>query len=72
MNFREESLSVGSRGLDVLRMQYYLRVIAEVDKAIPQTAIDGVFDVDTRDAVTEFQRLLRAYDHRSDRQNDVG
>ena len=49
-------LSVGSRGLDVLRMQYYLRVIAEVDKAIPQTAIDGVFDVDTRDAVTEFQR----------------
>ena len=41
MNFREESLSVGSRGLDVLRMQYYLRVIAEVDKAIPQTAIDG-------------------------------
>ena len=37
-------------------MQYYLRVISEADPNIPATMIDGVFDVDTRDAVYAFQR----------------
>lgn len=50
------NLTVGSRGIDVLRMQYYLRVISEADPNIPATMIDGVFDVDTRDAVYAFQR----------------
>lgn len=50
------NLTIGSRGIDVLRMQYYLRVISEADPNIPATMIDGVFDVDTRDAVYAFQR----------------
>ena len=49
-------LTIGTRGIDVLRMQSYLRVISEADPNIPSTMIDGVYDVDTRDAVYAFQR----------------
>ncbi len=51
-------LKVGDRGLDVLRMEYYLRRISEYLGAgvVPPPNVNGIFDNDGRPAVVGFQR----------------
>ena len=53
-------LQLGDRGTDVLRMQYYLRVIADAigDDSIPRAKTTGVFDDETRAAVAKFQEYF--------------
>ncbi|MEG2117576.1 MAG: peptidoglycan-binding protein [Clostridia bacterium] len=50
-------LNVGDRGPDVLRIEYYLAQISETSKEIPLPAVDGVYDVETRNSVAAFQRF---------------
>lgn len=49
-------LQEGDTGLDVRTLQYILAVIAYFDPQIPVPRVDGVFDQDTKDAVSAFQR----------------
>ena len=51
-------LRVGDRGLDVLRMEYYLRRISEYlgSAVVPPPTVNGIFDVDGRPSVVGFQR----------------
>ena len=51
-------LRVGDRGLDVLRMEYYLRRISEYlgSAVVPPPTVNGIFDVDGRPFVVGFQR----------------
>jgi len=51
-------LTVGDRGLDVLRMEYYLRSISEYLGAsvVPPPIVNGIFDADGRPSVIGFQR----------------
>ncbi len=51
-------LMVGDRGLDVLRMEYYLRRISEYlgSAVVPPPIVNGIFDADGRPSVLGFQR----------------
>ena len=51
-------LSAGDRGTDVLRIQYYLLVIADALNvtSIPQPVLTGVFDANTERTVRGFQQ----------------
>ncbi len=48
-------LTVGSTGDDVKRMQFYLRIVARSNSAVPDLASDGVFGAGTRSSVIAFQ-----------------
>ncbi len=50
-------LRQGSRGADVITLQYLLNSIAEFYPGIPDISQDGVFGSGTRQAVIAFQRL---------------
>lgn len=51
-------LAVGDRGLDVLRMEYYLKRISEYlgSSVVPPPTVNGIFDTDGRPSVVGFQR----------------
>lgn len=52
-------LRLGDSGADVLRIQLFLNRISRNYPAIPKIAYaDGLFDVDTENAVKEFQRVF--------------
>lgn len=51
-------LRQGSRGQDVLTLQYLLDVISEYYSGIPSPGQDGVFGNNTREAVVAFQRQM--------------
>lgn len=52
-------LRLGDSGADVLRIQLFLNRISRNYPAIPKIAYpDGLFDVQTEDAVKEFQRIF--------------
>lgn len=51
-------LREGSRGQDVITLQYLLSVISEYYPGIPSPAQDGIFGPGTREAVTAFQRRM--------------
>lgn len=52
-------LRQGSRGNDVITLQYLLNVIAEFYPEIPDVSQDGVFGSGTRQAVIAFQRMMQ-------------
>ena len=49
-------LRLGSRGQDVITLQYLLNVAAEFNSAIPAPGQDGIFGSQTQQAVAAFQR----------------
>ncbi|MCL1806481.1 MAG: peptidoglycan-binding protein [Oscillospiraceae bacterium] len=49
-------LRLGSRGADVLELQYLLNFISQYYATIPSVIQDSLFGTSTRDAVMEFQR----------------
>ena len=51
-------LRVGSTGQDVRDLQEYINVLAGVYDRIPVIAVDGIFGVETRDAVYTLQDLF--------------
>ncbi len=51
-------LRQGSRGQDVVTLQYLLNVIAQYYPALPAPAQDGIFGSGTRQAVIAFQRHM--------------
>ena len=51
-------LRQGSRGQDVITLQYLLDVISEYYSGIPSPGQDGIFGNDTREAVIAFQRQM--------------
>ncbi len=51
-------LRQGSRGQDVVTLQYLLNVIAQYYPALPAPAQDGIFGSGTRQAVVAFQRRI--------------
>lgn len=51
-------LRQGSRGQDVITLQYLLDVISEYYAGIPSPKQDGIFGNDTREAVIAFQRRM--------------
>lgn len=51
-------LRQGSRGQDVITLQYLLDVISEYYPDIPDVAQDGIFGAGTRQAVIAFQRRM--------------
>lgn len=51
-------LRQGSRGQDVITLQYLLDVISEYYAGIPSPAQDGIFGNGTREAVIAFQRQM--------------
>lgn len=51
-------LRQGSRGQDVITLQYLLDVISEYYAGIPSPGQDGIFGNDTREAVIAFQRRM--------------
>ena len=52
------TLSQGSRGQDVITLQYLLDVISEYYPGIPSIAQDGIFGSATRNAVIAFQQEM--------------
>ena len=52
-------LKQGLRGQDVILLQYLLDVISEYYPSIPPLSQDGIFGVQTAQAVFAFQRLMR-------------
>ncbi len=52
-------LRQGSRGQDVITLQYLLNVISEYYPGIPAPAQDGIFGSGTAQAVRAFQQLMR-------------
>lgn len=52
-------LRQGSRGTDVITLQYILNVIAEFYPNIPEISQDGIFGSRTKQAVTAFQQMMR-------------
>lgn len=52
------TLSLGDRGTDVLRMQYYLLTVADVlnMETVPQPVLTGIYDERTRASVNGFQQ----------------
>ena len=53
------TLRQGSRGQDVITLQYLLDVISEYYPNVPEVAQDGIFGRDTQNAVMAFQRMMR-------------
>lgn len=53
------TLRQGSRGQDVITLQYLLDVASEYYPGIPAVAQDGIFGSGTKDAVVAFQRQMR-------------
>lgn len=51
-------LSMGSRGESVSILQYMLSFLAEFNRVLRVVEIDGVFGVETRNAVENYQRLV--------------
>ncbi len=51
-------LREGSRGQDVITLQYLLNVISEYYPDIPAVTQDGIFGAGTKQAVTAFQRRM--------------
>lgn len=51
-------LSLGSRGNDVLELQFILNVVAAYYNSVPTVIQDGIFDARTRNAVIEFQKTF--------------
>lgn len=51
-------LREGSRGQDVITLQYLLSIISEYYPGIPSPAQDGIFGPGTGEAVTAFQRRM--------------
>lgn len=52
-------LRQGSRGPDVITLQYLLNVISEYYPSVPAPAQDGVFGSGTQQSVTAFQRAMQ-------------
>lgn len=52
-------LRQGSRGQDVITLQYLLNVAAEYYPGIPAPTQDGIFGSGTQQAVTAFQRVMQ-------------
>lgn len=52
-------LRQGSRGQDVITLQYLLNVISEYYPTVPAPAQDGIFGSETAGAVTAFQQLMQ-------------
>lgn len=52
-------LKQGSRGQDVITLQYLLNVVSEYYPSVPAVDQDGIFGSGTKDAVVAFQRLMR-------------
>lgn len=51
-------LRQGSRGADVITLQYLLNMAAEFYPSIPRVSQDGIFGSKTRQAVTAFQNVM--------------
>ncbi len=51
-------LRQGSRGQDVITLQYLLNVAAEFYPYVPRVTQDGIFGSGTRQAVTAFQKMM--------------
>lgn len=51
-------LREGSRGQDVITLQYLISIISEYYPGIPSLAQDGIFGPGTKEAVTAFQRRM--------------
>ncbi|MEG2501002.1 MAG: peptidoglycan-binding protein [Oscillospiraceae bacterium] len=51
------ALRIGDKGESVRQMQFYLRIIARSNSAIPSIATDGIFGNGTRNAVIAFQNF---------------
>ncbi|MBQ7338392.1 MAG: peptidoglycan-binding protein [Clostridia bacterium] len=49
--------SENTRGVAVENLQRYLRQLSLYDRTIPPVAIDGIYDVETRDAILAFQKM---------------
>lgn len=49
----------GSRGPDVITLQYLLNVIAEYYSSVPRPAQDGIFGPETQQAVIAFQQAMQ-------------
>lgn len=49
-------LSLGSRGVGVRELQYFLRFVSVFDPAVYSVEIDGIFGGDTEQSVRSFQR----------------
>lgn len=52
-------LRQGSRGQDVITLQYLLNAAAQFYPGIPSPAQDGIFGSGTKQAVTAFQRMMQ-------------
>ena len=52
------ALSLGSRGIGVSNLQYFLSYLSQFYSAIPQTDIDGIFGNQTRESVVAAQRVF--------------
>lgn len=53
------TLRQGSRGQDVITLQYLLNVAAEYYPGIPAPTQDGIFGSGTKQSVTAFQRIMQ-------------
>ena len=53
------TLKQGSRGQDVIILQYLLNVISEYYPSVPAVDQDGIFGSGTKAAVAAFQRMMR-------------
>ena len=49
---------LGDSGVEIRNIQYFLNYLAEFYSEIPQVDIDGVFGIQTENAVKAFQRLF--------------
>ena len=54
----ENELSVGSRGVEVANVQYFINYLSTFYDTIPEVTIDGVFGSDTENAVRAVQRTF--------------
>ena len=52
-------LRQGSRGMDVITLQYLLNMIAEFYPYVPRISQDGIFGSGTRQAVIAFQQMMQ-------------
>jgi peptidoglycan hydrolase-like protein with peptidoglycan-binding domain len=52
------ALTLGSQGLGVSNLQYFLSYLSRFYSSIPQTSIDGIFGIKTREAVLAAQRTF--------------
>ena len=55
--YQNES-KLGDSGVEIRNIQYFLNYLSEFYSEIPQVDIDGIFDVQTENAVKAFQRLF--------------